>query len=162
MVHNFHHRRKDHEMPVPDTKAQAAHAAQRSKRLPQEAAYSAALRARLGLSRLAEYPPVDYPLDVSQPHIASGVAVGQALVIETKQVEYGGVQIVYVHRMFDGLVAEFVGLTVGDSGLHAASGQPEGESVVVVVAAIGVLAVRRAAEFPAPNHQRLVQQPSRT
>ncbi len=33
------------------------------------------------------------------------------------------------------------------------------EALVVVVAAVGVLAVRRAAELAAPDHQRVVQQP---
>ncbi len=104
---------------------------------------------------------MDHPLDVGQPHVAAGVAVGQALVIEPEQVEDRGVQVVDVHRVLDGLVAELVGLAVGDPGLHAAAGHPEGESLVVVVAAVGVLPVRRAAELAAPDHQRVVEQPPR-
>ena len=104
---------------------------------------------------------MDHPLHVGQPHVAAGVAVGQALVVEPEQVEDRGVQIMHVHRVLDGLVAELVGPAIGDPRPGAPSGQPEGESLVVVVAAVGVLAVRRAAELPAPDHQRLVQQPPR-
>ena len=104
---------------------------------------------------------VDDSLDVGQPHVAAGVAIGQALVVEPEQVEDRRVQIVHVHRVLDGLVAELVGLAVGDPWLDAPAGQPEGEPLVVVVAAVGVLAVRRAAELAAPDHQRLVEQPPR-
>ena len=85
----------------------------------------------------------------------------KAPVIEPEQVEDRGVQVVHVHRILDGLVAELVGLAVRDPRFHASSRQPEGESLVVVVSTVGVLTVWSAAELPAPDHERLVQQPSR-
>ena len=42
--------------------------------------------------------------------------------------------------------------------LHAAAGHPHGEAVGVVVAAVALLAHRRAAELAAPDDQRLVEQ----
>ena len=44
--------------------------------------------------------------------------------------------------------------------LHPAAGQPHGEPVVVVVAAVAVLRHRGAAELPAPDDERVVQQPA--
>src|SRR3981189_2252323 len=95
---------------------------------------------------------MDPPLDVGQPHVSSGVSKGQPLVIEPEQVQDRGVQVVDVHRVLDGLVTEVVGPAVGDARLHAPTGQPEREPLVVMVAAVGVLAVWRAAELAAPDH----------
>ena len=53
--------------------------------------------------------------------------------------------------------AEFVAFADGDAGLDAAAGQPHGEGVGVMVAAIAAaLHHRRAAEFAAPDDQRVV------
>ena len=43
----------------------------------------------------------------------------------------------------------------------AAAGQPHGEAVGVVVAAVRPLGGRRAAELAAPDHQRVVEQAAR-
>ena len=69
------------------------------------------MRSRL----LRQDPLVNNPLDVGQPQVASGVSVGQTLVIEPEQVEDRGVQVVNVHRVLDSVVAEFVGFAVGES-----------------------------------------------
>ena len=62
--------------------------------------------------------------------------------------------------VLDDVEAEFVGLAEDDAGLDAAAGEPHREGVDVVVAADGVavLAHRRAAEFAAPDDQRVVEQ----
>jgi hypothetical protein len=103
---------------------------------------------------------VDVPFDVGEPHIAANIAKGQALVIEAEHVQYCGVQVVYVNRVLAGFVAQFVGRTLGESALHAAAGEPERKALVVVVAAVGVLAVRRAAELASPDQERIVEQPA--
>ena len=58
--------------------------------------------------------------------------------------------------VLDGVVAELVGRAVGDARLDAAAGQPDRKAVDVVVAAVA-LGHRRAAEFAAPDHQRVVE-----
>ena len=65
-----------------------------------------------------------------------------------------------------GLEAEVVGGAVDRAALDAAAGQPDGEAVVVVVAAELRLAVaveldgRRPAELAAPDDQRVVEHPA--
>ena len=60
-------------------------------------------------------------MHVGQAEVAAGVAVGQLGVIEAQQVQHGGVQVVEVDFVFDGVVAVVIGLAVADAGLHAAS-----------------------------------------
>ena len=60
----------------------------------------------------------------------------------------------------DGGVAEVVGCAVDVAPLEAAAGEPEGEAVPVVVAAVGALRDREPAEFPGPDDDRLVEQPA--
>ena len=70
-------------------------------------------------------------------------------------------------RLFDRLVAELVGRPVDMAALDPAAGHPDGEAVVVVVAALHHALVRAGlrqfdrrstAELAAPQDQRLVQQ----
>ena len=63
---------------------------------------------------------------------------------------------------FDGVVAELVGLAVRDAAFDAAAGHPHREAADVVVApAFGLIDValghRRAAEFAAPDDERVVE-----
>ena len=101
-----------------------------------------------------------YFTHVGQAEVAAGVAVGELFVVEAQQVQDRGVQVVDVDLVFDGGEAEFVGGAVDVAALDAAAGQPHGEAVVVVVAAVEArqLGDRRAAELAAPDHQRAVEQ----
>ena len=65
-------------------------------------------------------------------------------------------QVVDVDLVLDGVVAVVVGLAAGESRLHAAAGQPHRVAVGIVVAAVGPLAGRRAAELAAPDDERVV------
>ena len=58
----------------------------------------------------------------------------------------------------DALVAEFVGLAVNQPGLEAATGEPHGERVAVVIATGSVLCGRQSTEFPGPHHNCAVEQ----
>ena len=79
--------------------------------------------------------------------------------VQAEQVQDRGVPVVDVHRVLDRLVAELVGRPVGQPAPDAAAGHPDGEPLAVVVAAVGGLAVRRAAELAGPDDQRIFQQP---
>jgi hypothetical protein len=92
--------------------------------------------------------------------IAAGVAISQALMIESKQVQQRRVQVVNVDLVLDGLEAELIGSAVVVASLDAAEGQPHGKVPMVVIAAVdlagvvagqGQLDCRRAAKFAAPN-----------
>src|SRR6476469_7191064 len=87
------------------------------------------------------------PVNIGEAEIAAGILVRQLLVVETQQGEDGGVPVMDVDLVYDGLVAVVVSLSVAHAALHAATGHPEGEALVVVIAAIAGLGVRGAAEF---------------
>src|SRR4051794_40740404 len=56
----------------------------------------------------------DLARDVGQPVVAAAVSVRQALVVEAHEVEYGGVEVVDVDLVLDGVPAELVGGAVDD------------------------------------------------
>src|SRR5438445_13733188 len=72
-------------------------------------------------------------------------------------------KVVDPHALFDGVIAEVVGRSVRDAGLGTAAGHPDGEGVLVVIAAeplgaVALLVHRRAAKLASPDNQRAVQQ----
>src|SRR5262245_28754653 len=102
----------------------------------------------------------DPPMDVGQPEVAAGVAVGEASVVAAEELENRGVQVVNMDRLFDGLEAEFVSRAVGLAPFDAAAGEPGGEAPMIVVAAVdlplvcaflGHLDDRRAAKLASPE-----------
>src|SRR5216684_286514 len=100
-----------------------------------------------------------YSGDVSQAEIAAGVTIGELLVIESQQVQDGGVHIVNMHAILDGVVAEFIGCAIYKPGLHASARHPHSVAVRIVVATVTKLRPRRAPELPGPDDQRIFQQP---
>ena len=102
-------------------------------------------------------------MHVSQPEIAALEAERELRVIHAEEVEHGRVDVMHVRTVRDGVEAEFVGLADHRTGLRAAAGEPHREGVDVMVAAGGdaIFAHGRAAEFSAPNHQRILEEPAR-
>ncbi len=102
-------------------------------------------------------------MHVGQPEVAALELERELRVVDAQAVQDRGVQVVDVDRVFRDVVAEVVGLAVGDAGLDAAAGQPDREAARMMVAAVVVgrqlaLAVDRAAELAAPDDERVVQQ----
>src|SRR6202043_2273971 len=85
------------------------------------------------------------PGHVGQPEIAAAVTVGQFGVIDAQQIQNCGVQVVHMDAFVDYFPAEIVRLPVDHSALHAAAGQPHGEAVRIVVAAVVHLAAHESA-----------------
>ena len=56
-----------------------------------------------------------------------------------------------VVAVLDGVEAELVGRAVDDAALDAAAGQPDGEAVRVMVAAVGTLARRACGRTRSPR-----------
>ena len=57
-----------------------------------------------------------------QPIVATLKAVSQLLVIESEQMQDGGVQIWHGNRIFDGVIAKFIGCAVDHSTFHSSAG----------------------------------------
>lgn len=102
----------------------------------------------------------DFAVDVGKAKIAAGMAEGEFFVVQAEQVENGGVEIVHVEFVFDGFISPFISGAVGIAGTNAAAGQPNGESLRVVVASIVVLGEGSAAEFTAPPNKSVLEQTS--
>ena len=108
----------------------------------------------------------DLAVDVGEAVVAAGVAVGEGLVVEAEEGHHGSVEVVDVDGFIDGFEAEVVGGAVGCSGFDAAAGEPHGEAVVVVVAAVDFAGIGTglgefddwgAAEFAAPDDEGFVE-----
>src|SRR5215207_8454392 len=100
--------------------------------------------------RLRQEAGGDGAVDVGEAVVAAAVAIDEALVVETEQVEDGRVEVVVVDGVFDDADAVLVGGAVADAALDAAAGHPHGEPRGVRVAAIVSAGVRGAAERAAP------------
>src|SRR5438309_2832805 len=72
-------------------------------------------------------------VNVGQPEVAAAVAVGEFLVVNAQQVKNGGVEVMDVHGLIDGVHAEIVGGAVHHAALDAAAGQEHGEAGVVMI-----------------------------
>src|SRR4051794_28213960 len=106
--------------------------------------------------------PNNVAVHVGQTVVAALIFERQARVIDAQQMEDGGVQVVHMHGVGGDVVGEVIGLAEGEAGLDAGAGQPDGEAAGMVIAAIIVggerpLTVNRAAEFTAPDDERVVQ-----
>ena len=87
-------------------------------------------------------------VNVGETALDAVVVEGEALVVEAKEVEDRGVEIVRGEDVFASLEAKLIGGPVAYAALHARPGEPGGEAVGVVVAAVGAgLEHRHAAEL---------------
>ena len=70
-------------------------------------------------------------------------------------------EVVHVEFVFDSVISPFVGGAVGIAGTDSAAGQPNGESLGVVIASVVVLREGSAAEFAAPPDECVLEKASR-
>ena len=102
----------------------------------------------------------DVAVDVGEAEVAAGVAVGELFVIDAEQVEDGGVEVVDVHSIFNGVESDFVSGADDLSALDASAGHPHGEAGGVVVASVTFFGHGGAAKFSSPDDQCIVQKSS--
>jgi hypothetical protein len=63
-------------------------------------------------------------VDIGQTEVAAGVAESQSLVINSKLMEYGCVQVVNLDGVLYRVLADFVGQTVHMTTFESAAGEP--------------------------------------
>ncbi len=78
-------------------------------------------------------------VDVGQAEVASGVTIGQLLVVEAHQVQNRGVKIMNVHALIHCSKAEVIASPVNGPAFYSAACQPHGEAMIVVIPAFGSL-----------------------
>jgi hypothetical protein len=77
---------------------------------------------------------VHVAVHIRGPVVPTRISVGELFVIESKQMEDGGVKIMHIHRPFSGKSSEVVRGSVGEAWLCPAPGHPDREAPGVVVA----------------------------
>src|SRR5260221_2615241 len=103
-------------------------------------------------------------MNIGKAEVAPGMMERELFMIEAEQVQDRGLEVVNVDGILDDVKAELVRRAVSQPALHAAAGQPHRVSARMMIAAErtaerGIrLDHRRAAEFAAPNHERVVEQ----
>ncbi len=100
-------------------------------------------------------------MDIGEAEIATGVAVGESRVVDTEQVEHGGVEVVDIHGSFDREVAELVEHAVAHARAKASTGHPNGVAPRVMVAArfiVRSFGVWGAAKLGGEDDERVLQQ----
>ena len=83
--------------------------------------------------------------------------------VEAEKMEECGLEIVHVHLAFDDVVTQFIGCAVGVAASKSTASHPEAEGARMMVApqelrAVAFFVHRRAPEFAAPDHQRVIEQ----
>ena len=104
--------------------------------------------------------------DAGQTEIESTEAEGQLSVINAQAVQNRGLHVVDMDGVFNDVKAEFIGLAVRDPGSNAASGQPHGEGLWMVISSTA--ASQRGTgfdhgcppELAAPDDERIIEQPA--
>ena len=74
-------------------------------------------------------------MNIGEPEIPTGVAVGQLFMIQSHQVQDRGVKVVDMDGVLFNVVSNIIGLTVNRSCFDSSSGQPAGKSGGMVIAA---------------------------
>src|SRR5687767_4426529 len=90
-------------------------------------------------SSSCEHPVNDFAVHVGQPPVRAIVAEGELLVIDSKEMQHGCVEVVNRHGVTRGLPRPFVALAVGDAALHTGTSHPAGEGAAIVIAAVAAL-----------------------
>ena len=79
----------------------------------------------------------DVAVDVGEAVVAALVTESQLFVIDAKEVEAGGMEVVDVDQVLGDTEAEFVGGAVSEAAFHTTARHPDAEAFLVVIAAWG-------------------------
>ena len=108
---------------------------------------------------LSKYIPDHVAKDIRQAEVPPLEAEVKPFVIDTHQVQHGGVDIMDWNRLFNGVVTELIRVTVTDTTLDATAGHPHGKSLHVVVTA-AALGHGCAAKLGSKNNKGFIQHSS--
>src|SRR5688572_6429117 len=100
------------------------------------------------------------PMHVGEAAIDAVMADAKPRVIDAKQMQDRGVDVVHLGRLsaVKRLVAKLVAGTIGNAAANPPAAQPVGETEGVVIATTTALRRRHAAKFGRPQNQRVVEQ----
>ena len=119
---------------------------------PNDVTSPLACQDNLGQRTLGHNLVDDPTVDVSQPEVATSIAMRQSFVVQPHQVQNRRVQVVQVDATFDGTVTKIVRGAVLESAFDATTGQPHRIAIGIVVATIQrwLGCIRSTTKFSAP------------
>ena len=85
-------------------------------------------------------------MHICQAALNAIVVIGEAFMVDAKKMQHRGVVIVPVNRVFDGLPADVIGLTIIHAVFKPRTGHPDGKPIHIVIAASSNLIERRLSE----------------
>jgi hypothetical protein len=100
-------------------------------------------------------------MNVREPVITPRIPEGEFLVIESQEMQNRGVKIMNMDGVFNGFETEIIRGAVDVPTFNAATGEPHGKTIVVVISAVHFPSVgtslwqldrRRSPEFATPHH----------
>src|SRR5262245_24940634 len=99
-------------------------------------------------------------MHIRKPEIPSLESEREFFVIEAEQMKNRGVNVVSVRWILNRVETEFIGLAKDLPGFHTATREPHCEGIDMVIAPrrVAILAHGGAAEFAAPDDERILQQ----
>ena len=97
---------------------------------------------------------MDYvAVHIGQAHIPTAEVEGQLGVIDTKQMQHCGMQIVDFKRFVHGLVSQVIGRTVGYACFDASTCHPDCVTEWIVISAVASLCKWSPSEFSSPHDE---------
>lgn len=99
----------------------------------------------------------DLSIDIRQPKIATCVSIRQSLMIDAKQMQQGGVQVMHVNGILNRGITKIVRRPKGQTTSHTSASHPNRERLGVMVSSIAVLRKRSPAKFGPPKDKRILQ-----
>jgi hypothetical protein len=102
----------------------------------------------------------EFAVDVGEAEVAALETKGELRVVHAEQVEHRRVDVVHVGAVGDGVETELVGFADNGAGFRAAAGEPhrEGVDVMIATGGVAVFAHGSAAEFAAPDDERVFEE----
>ena len=95
-------------------------------------------------------------IDSSQPEVQALMFVGEELGFYAELMKHGGVQVPYMDHLFFGVVAQFIGISVGNSSFNTSSSHPNRKPFDMMIPSI-TLSHWGASEFSPPDHQGIIK-----
>ena len=99
----------------------------------------------------------DVTMHVGETHPTSSVLADQSFMIDPEQMKHRRMKIMDLERSIDRAIAELIRGAEGHAAPDTTTRHPDGIAMGVVIATVGSLGERRAAEFTGPDDQGLVE-----
>ena len=106
----------------------------------------------------------NFSMHIGQTEVASRVAIGELFVLNAELVKDGGVEVVDVDSVFDGVYAELIGGAIHETSFDTSASHEHGKTSMVVVPAslflvfvFADLGVWSPAKFTAPDDEGFVE-----